>query len=55
MAQMALLWTVRDPVVTSALIGASRPEQVRENVAAFNSPALTEAELQEIETILAEE
>ncbi len=55
MAQMALLWTVRNPVVTSALIGASRPEQVRENVAAFRAPALSEAELNEIETILAEE
>ena len=55
MAQMALLWTVRNPVVTSALIGASRPEQVRENVAAFRAPALSESELNEIETILAEE
>lgn len=55
MAQMALLWTLRDPVVTSALIGASRPEQVRENVAAFNSAPLSEAELQEIEAILAAE
>ncbi len=54
MAQMALQWVVRDPVVTSALIGASRPEQVRENVAAFASPALNAQELQEIEQILAE-
>ncbi len=54
MAQLALLWVLRDPVVTSALIGASRPEQVQENVAAFHGPALTAEELQEIETILAE-
>ena len=32
LAQMALAWALRDPRVTSALIGASRPEQVSENV-----------------------
>jgi L-glyceraldehyde 3-phosphate reductase len=39
-------------VVTSALIGASRPEQIRENVAALNAPALTEEELEKIDAIL---
>lgn len=52
MAQLALTWTLRDPVVTSALIGASRPEQLVENAAAFKSPALTNAEFAEIEEIL---
>ena len=51
-AQLALLWTLRNPVVTSALIGASRPEQVEENVRAFASPALSEEELNRIESIL---
>ncbi len=52
LAQMALLWTLRDSVVTSALIGASRPEQVEENVRAFVNPVLSEEELNEIEKIL---
>ena len=55
MAQLALLWVLRDPIVTSALIGASRPEQVEENVRALSYPALSPAELTEIETILSEE
>ena len=51
-AQLALQWTLRSPVVTSALIGASRPEQIEENVAAFKSPMLTETEINEIEEII---
>ena len=51
-AQLALLWTLRNPVVTSALIGASRPEQVEENVRAFAGPALSKEELNKIESIL---
>jgi voltage-dependent potassium channel beta subunit len=34
MAQMALAWVLREPGVSSAIVGASRPEQVDENVAA---------------------
>jgi aryl-alcohol dehydrogenase-like predicted oxidoreductase len=34
MAQLALAWVLRSPFVTSAIVGASRPEQVRENAAA---------------------
>jgi L-glyceraldehyde 3-phosphate reductase len=52
MPQLALQWALRDPVVTSALIGASRPEQVVENVQAVQYPALTEEELAQIEDIL---
>ena len=55
MAQLALSWVLRDPVVTSALIGASRPEQVEENVRALRFPALTAEELRQIETILTED
>ncbi len=51
-AQLALLWTLRDEVVTSALIGASRPEQVEENARSFSSPPLTREEIDEIECIL---
>ena len=52
LAQMALRWELRDPVVTSALIGASRPEQIIENLKAFDSPELTAGEIQRIDTIL---
>lgn len=52
LAQLALQWTLRSPVITSALIGASKPEQVEENVNALSYPELTESELNEIETIL---
>jgi len=49
---MALQWVLRDGVVTSALIGASKPEQITENAKALDAPALTEEELREIDEIL---
>jgi len=52
LAQMALQWVLRDGVVTSALIGASRPEQILENVRALDAPALTPEELDRIDAIL---
>ena len=52
LAQMALQWVLRDEVVTSALIGASRPQQIVENVAALNGPAFTQEELRLIDGIL---
>ena len=45
LAQMALVWVLRDPWVTSALIGASTVQQVQENVAALDQLALSEEEL----------
>lgn len=53
LAQMALQWVLRDGRVTSALIGASRVEQIEQNVAALDSAPLSEEELDQIETILA--
>ena len=53
-AQLALQWTLRNSFVTSALIGASKPEQVEENVAALSFEKLTQKELCEIENILCE-
>ena len=50
---LALQWTLRDPVITSALIGASRPEQIYDNAAIVNAPPLTEEELQRIDAALA--
>lgn len=52
LAQMALQWVLRDSVVTSALIGASRPQQIIENVEALNGPAFTEEELRRIDEIV---
>jgi L-glyceraldehyde 3-phosphate reductase len=49
MAQMAISWTLRDPRVTSALIGASSVAQLEENLAAVSGPAFTDAELAEID------
>ena len=51
LAQLALQWVLRDPAVTSALIGASRPEQIRENVQALSAPPLTAEELEKIDRI----
>ncbi len=52
LAQMALAWVLRLPGVTSALIGASRPEQIKENVDALKAGPFTSEELAKIETIL---
>lgn len=52
LAQMAIAWTLRDPRVTSALIGASRPEQLVENVAATKKIDFSAQELESIEKIL---
>jgi L-glyceraldehyde 3-phosphate reductase len=46
---MALAWTLRDPRVTSALIGASSVAQLEENVAALDRLDFTEEELEEID------
>jgi L-glyceraldehyde 3-phosphate reductase len=53
LAQMALRWVLREPVVTSALIGASSVAQLDQNLDALDSPALSAEELARIETILA--
>ena len=45
LAQLALAWTLRDTRVTSALIGASRPEQIVENVGALNNLVFSAEEL----------
>jgi L-glyceraldehyde 3-phosphate reductase len=49
LAQLALSWLLRDPRVTSALIGASSVRQLEQNVAALQGPALTDQELAEID------
>jgi len=49
LAQMAVAWTMRDPRLTSVLIGASSPQQVRDNVAALANPAFSADELEAID------
>jgi L-glyceraldehyde 3-phosphate reductase len=49
LAQMVLAWVLRDKRVTSALIGASRPEQVRDAVKALDKLAFSPEELGEID------
>ena len=49
LAQMALAWVLRDPRVTTTLIGASSPEQIRENVGAMANLAFSPDELAEID------
>lgn len=52
LSQLALAWVLRDSVVTSALIGASRPEQIVENIHALDAAPFTHEELSAIDDIL---
>lgn len=51
LAQMALSWVLRDGDVTSVLIGASKPEQIRENVKIVEKTSFTREELDRIDAI----
>jgi L-glyceraldehyde 3-phosphate reductase len=52
LAQMALAWVLRDERMTSALIGASRVEQIEQNVAALANLSFTAEELAGIDAIM---
>lgn len=52
LAQMALAWLLRDKRVTSVLIGASKPSQITECVAALNNLEFSREELESIDEIL---
>ena len=54
LAQMALAWCLRDPHITSVLVGASRIEQIEENVAALNNLEFSAEQLSEIDTYATE-
>ncbi len=49
LAQMAILWTLRDPRITSALIGASSPGQLEDSVGALDGAPFSDEELAEID------
>ncbi len=53
LAQMAIAWVLRDKWITSALIGASKPEQIADCVGALKAPAFSQDELALIEKELA--
>ncbi|TNE50963.1 MAG: L-glyceraldehyde 3-phosphate reductase [Bacteroidetes bacterium] len=53
LAQMALSWVLRDPRITSVLIGASRPEQLADSLRCLEQLALGQDELLQIESVLA--
>lgn len=55
LAQMALAWVLRHGAATSALIGASKVEQIEQNVAALGKLEFSAEELRSIDRILAEE
>lgn len=52
LSQMALKWILKDGIVTSVLIGASRPEQIITNLGVLFSPEFTEDELRQIDAIV---
>jgi L-glyceraldehyde 3-phosphate reductase len=54
LAQMAIAWTLRNPVVTSSLIGASSIRQLEDSLAALKNLKFSDDELAQIETILKE-
>lgn len=51
LAQMALSWILRDGIVTSVLAGASKPEQILDNIKATENTAFTDQELAIIDQI----
>jgi len=51
LAQMSLQWVLKDDDVTSVLIGASRPEQILDNLQIINAPEFTKEELKMIDEI----
>jgi len=52
LAQLAIAWLLKDPRISSVLVGVSRPEQLDDNVAAVRNTTFNAEELQEIEGIL---
>jgi len=53
LASLAIAWTVKNPNVTTAILGATKPEQLQENVKALDTlPLLTPAVMEDIEAII---
>ena len=52
LAQMSLAWVMKDPRITSVIIGASKPEQVTDSIQCLHNYSFTSEELNTIDTIL---
>jgi voltage-dependent potassium channel beta subunit len=53
LAKLAIAWTIKNPNVTTAILGASKPSQLEETLTALDVlPLLTESIMEQIETIL---
>ena len=52
LSQLALTWVLSNKAVTTVLIGASRPEQIKDNVEAANAPLFTDEEKAAVNKIL---
>ncbi len=52
LAEMALAWTLRDGIVTTVLIGASKPAQILDNIKALDNTTFTAEELKKIDDIV---
>ena len=48
---MALAWDLKDGAITSTIIGASRPEQILDNIKAIENTSFTKEELERIDEI----
>ncbi len=53
LAEMALSWILRDGIVTSVLIGASKPSQILDNIKALENTNFTAEEVRQIDEISA--
>ena len=51
LAEMALAWDLKDGAITSTIIGASRPEQILDNIKALENTSFTKEELERIDEI----
>ncbi len=52
LAEMALAWIFRDQVVTSVIVGASKKEQILDNIGALRNMSFTEEEIKAIDAIV---
>jgi L-glyceraldehyde 3-phosphate reductase len=52
LAQMSLAWVLKDPRITSVIIGASKPEQILDSISCLENLQFSQSELETIETIL---
>lgn len=51
LAEMALSWILRDGIVTSVLVGASKPQQLLDNIKAIENTEFSEKELKKIDEL----